>query len=119
MQYSNCDQLADAWFTVRQKWNATSHVRLLDDAERVAPGVHRFTLVPPLGPQPSDTVSLEATLELAWFTGGKDGMPCPAEACNETALDAQGVHWVGKPILDETTGLLPTYQNGEAHLCLL
>lgn len=64
--------------------------------------------------QTSEEVKVEAVLELAWFPGGLEGMPCGKEAtaCNTTLMVAEGREWSGKEILDDS-GKRVTYQNGE------
>lgn len=115
--YYNCPVLADAWFTVRLLF-ANDEIRLLDNPRQLSHGEYEFDLVAPLGGQKSGQVQIEAVLELSWFPGGVDGMPCPAEACNYTTLIDQGMDWVGKAVLSDA-GTLPTYENGEQSIPLV
>ncbi|KAK4046168.1 hypothetical protein OIV83_006277 [Microbotryomycetes sp. JL201] len=106
-QYSNCDQLSDAWFTVRLLFQDSS-IRLLEDPAQIAPGMYHYQLVAPISKAADGQVSVEAVLELADYPA--NGMPCNAPACDYSSLLDKGYSWVGATILDDN-GNMPTYTN--------
>ena len=100
---ASCTQLADAFFTVRVHY--ASEVRMLGDARRdvrpSTPAVYRFDLLPPLTPQASGAFRVEARLDMAYFPGGREGMPCDGEECVYADLVEQGSDWSGERIWDQ------------------
>jgi hypothetical protein len=74
-------------------------------------GEYQFDLVAPLTSQSSDMVSVEAVLDMDFFPGGKQGMPCAKLECNYTSLMDSGMDWIGLPIHDDL-GALSEFENG-------
>ncbi|KAM0790404.1 hypothetical protein ACM66B_003286 [Microbotryomycetes sp. NB124-2] len=106
-QYSNCDNLSDAWFTVRLLFQDSS-IRLLEDPTQLAPGMYHYQLVAPVSKAADGPVQVEAVLELADYPS--NGMPCNAAFCDYSTLLDEGYKWVGGTILDDD-GNMPQYTN--------
>lgn len=96
--YAGCPELTNAFFTVRLMY--ADEVRLLDDPRQPQMGVYVFDLLPPLTPQSSTEVSVDVSLDMDFFPGGQQGLPCGQAECNYTSLMSSGMDWIGDKIKD-------------------
>ncbi|KAK4049365.1 hypothetical protein OIO90_005494 [Microbotryomycetes sp. JL221] len=104
--YANCPELANAYFTGKVVY--ADEIRLLNEPAQPEMGHYVFEMLAPLQEQSSEMGAVDMSLDMDFFPGGRQGMPCGQLECNYTSLMSSGMDWIGDQIKDGN-GRVPTF----------
>lgn len=100
--YARCPQLSHAFFTIHIHYS-TERFILNDPIHEEGTGIYTFNLRQPLIQQLDDDnlFTVEVLLNMGYFPGGIEGMPCAEDYCIYEELIDQGMDWNGERIGNE------------------